>query len=171
MKNSLLLMLLLTLPGCATRVWTETTETFRPTGPTTEQVENRVLAEEYFELRTGAEVDGYAFSDTLHSTDSGDLNINLLPPALQALTYGHDVTLELYSFTEDQVVWSRAVTQENARDIVREWSVQANLGAEVRLRNKQADLLDRAIERIVEPEVRNNLESIRLKVTIRPDWE
>ena len=171
MKNSFLLMLLLILPGCATRVWTETTETFRATGPTTEQVEDRILTEEFFELRTATEVDGYNFSDTLHSTDTGDLNINLLPPALQALTYDHEVTLELYSYTDDLVVWSRVVTQENALDIVREWSVQANLGAEVRLRNKQADLLDRAIERIVEPEVRDNLESIRLKVTIRPDWE
>lgn len=169
--NSLLILLLITLPGCASRVWTEETDVTRPTGPVTERTENVVLAEEFFGLRTAAEVDGYLLDETVNTDDEGNLTIDLLPPALQALTYGHNVTVELYSFREEKVAWSRTISDEEARRIVREWSVQAELGAEVRLRKKQADLLDRAIETILEPEVRDNLESIRLKVTIRPDWE
>lgn len=171
MKTSSLLLLLVLVSGCATRTWTEQTDIVRPAGETTERTENRLLAEEYFELRTATETDGYVFEDTVYTDADGNLNINLLPAALQALTYAHDVTLELYSFREDKIVWSRTVTLDDARGIVREWSVQAGLGAEVRLRNRQADLLDRAIERVTEPMLRDNLETIRLKVTIRPDWE
>ena len=173
MKTNRLLILLLALllSGCATRVWTEQTEVVRPVGPTTESTKNQTLADEFFELRTAAEVDGYALAETMYTDDAGELDINLLLPALQALTYAHDVTLELFSYTDDKIVWSRVITDQRAREIVREWGVQAELGSEVRIRKKQADLLDRAIEKVLEPEVRNNLESIRLKVTIRPDWE
>lgn len=171
MKNSLLILCMLLLSGCATRVWTEQTDITRPVGQTTERVENRTLGDEFFELRTAAEVDGYAFSENVNTDADGNLTINLLPMALQALTYGHNVTVELLSFREEKVVWTRVISDEDARRIVREWSVQAELGSEIRLRKKQADLLDRAIEKIVEPEVRDDLESIRLKVTIRPDWD
>lgn len=170
-RNSLLIVLLLLTSGCATRVWTETTDTVRATGGTVETTQDVALSDEFFELRTDPEVDGYSFSDTISTDEQGVMQVDTLSPALQALTYGHDVTLELFSYTEDKVVWSRVVTDANARNTVREVAVQAKLGAEVRLRTAQADLLDRAIEKIIEPEVRDNLESIRLKVTIRPDWE
>jgi hypothetical protein len=170
MKNSLLLLLLL-LTGCATRTWTETTETVRPAGTPTERTEDRVLADEYFELRTGAEGDGYEYVETLSTDDEGRMRLSLLPPALQAISYNQDVELTLFSFSEDAIVWTRTVTLAQAREAVREWSVQAKLGQQIRLRRKQADLLDRAIEATTEPELRDQLESIRLRIVLRPDWE
>ncbi|MBZ0134924.1 MAG: hypothetical protein K8I27_00960 [Planctomycetes bacterium] len=171
MRKTSLLILLLVASGCATRVWTETTDTVRTTGGMVETTEDVALDGEFFELRTEVEVDGYGISDTISTNEHGVMQVDTLSAGLQVLAYGHDVTLELLSYTEDKVVWSRVITDANARETVREVAVQAKLGAEVRMRTAQADLLDRAIEKITEPEVRDNLESIRLKVTIRPDWE
>lgn len=168
-KTSLLLCLLLC--GCATRSWTEATEKYRVTGLSNEVVEERAVAGEFFELRTDLEADGFHIAENVNTDDNGRVQIDLLPPALQCLHYGHDVKLELYSFEEEKVVYTRALTAEESRGAIRECSVQAKLGAEIRLRRRSADQLDKLIEANGDPELRDQLEAIRNKVKLRLEWE
>lgn len=168
-KTSLLLCLLLC--GCATRSWTEATEKYRVTGLSNEVVEERAVAGEFFELRTDLEADGFQIAENVNTDDNGRVEIDLLPPALQCLHYGHDVKLELYSFGEEKVVYSRLLTADESRNVIREWSVQARLGAEVRLRLKWADLLDKLIQSTSDRELREQLDAIRNKVKLRLEWE
>lgn len=169
MKTSLLLCLLLC--GCATRSWTEATDEYRATGPSNEVVEERAVAGEFYELRTDLETDGFHIAETVNTDDAGRVQIDLLPPALQCLHYGHDVKLELYSFEEEKVVYTRTLTAEESRGVIREYSVQAKLGAEVRLRKRAADLLDKLIESTDDRELREQLDVIRNKVKLRLEWE
>lgn len=169
MKISLLLCLLLC--GCATRSWTEATDQYRTTGLSNEVVEDRAVAGEFYELRTPMETDGFHIVESVNTDDTGRMQIDLLPPALQCLHYGHDVNLELYSFEEEKVVYTRTLTTEESRGVIREQSVQAKLGAEIRLRKRAADLLDKLIQSTSDRELREQLDAIRNKVKLRLEWE
>ncbi|MEZ5991052.1 MAG: hypothetical protein R3E76_01685 [Planctomycetota bacterium] len=169
--SSILFLALWLLTGCASRTWIETTETTRATGPTTESVENRRLSNEYFELRTDLEPDGFTINETLTADDEGRIVIDLLAPALQCLHYGHDVQLELWSYDDTSPVYTRALTAEQSRDVIREISVQTKLGEEILLRRKSASMLDRVIDAAPDQELRDQLEAIRLKLKIRLAWE
>ncbi|MCB9934222.1 MAG: hypothetical protein H6840_00890 [Planctomycetes bacterium] len=171
MKRTSSLLLCLLLCGCASRSWTEATDDVRPTGAPREVIEDRPLAGEFFELRTDLEADGFHIAENVNTDDAGRVQIDLLPPALQCLHYGHDVKLELYSFEEEKVVYTRTLTAEESRGVIRECSVQAKLGAELRLRRRSADQLDKLIEANGDLELREQLEAIRNKVKLRLEWE
>ena len=162
---------MLILGGCASRTWTESTETTRPVGATTEAIETRPLADEFMRLATNVEEDGFTVNEDVSTNSDGKVEIELLTPALQCLKYEHDISIELWSYNTEEVVYSHVVKTDEARNIVREWSVQARLGGEVRLRRNAADLLDRLIDATPEKELRDQLEEIRSKVSIRLQWE
>jgi hypothetical protein len=170
MKRTSLVLLLL-LGGCASRSWTERTETTRPVGETSQRVEQRALTEEFYEARTGMESDGYQWVEDVNTDDEGEIEINLLPAALQCLYYGRDVTIELYSYTSNDIEYTRRVNADFAANVINEWSVQANLGAEVPLKRAQADLLDKLVNTTKSTDIKQQLQDIRRKVTIRFDWE
>jgi hypothetical protein len=168
-KISLLLLILLT--GCASRTWTETTDTTRPTGPTREVVEHRPQTGDYFELRTEVEVDGFTHRDTYSPDENGRIEIELLTPALQCLHYDHTVHIELWSLEEGKIVYTRNLDTAAAREVIREYSVQAKLGATIRMREAAANVLDKLIDTTPEQEVRDQLDQIRVKIQLRPSWE
>lgn len=170
MKTTSLLLLLM-LSGCASRTWIEETETTRTTGPTREVVEHRPKAGEFFEVRTDLEVDGFTHQDTYTADETGRIDIELLTPALQCLHYNHDVKLELLSLAEERVVYSRMLDAAAAREAIREYSIQAKLGATVLLRESGANLLDKLIESVTDEAIREQLDQIRVKVKLRPSWE
>lgn len=169
MKISLLILLLLS--GCATRTWTEATDVTRATGPTREVVEQRPQTGKYFELRTETEVDGFTHRESLSPDEGGRVNIELLAPALQCLHYNHLVKLELWSLDEGKVVYTRNLDADAAREVIREYSVQAKLGAEISLRRAAADVLDKVIDATPAQDFREQLDAIRVKVKLRPSWE
>lgn len=164
-------MLILVLAGCSTRTWTETTETTRPVGPPTESVQTRPVADEFVQLRTDTEKDSFTVREDYTTDDDGKIEVELLTPALQCLRYGHDLTIQLWSYTQERVVYTRTMTTEDAAGVVKEWSVQARLGTEVPLRKKVAALLDLLIEETGDKILRDQLDAIRAKVTIRLEWE
>lgn len=170
-NNIALLLLLCFLAGCSTRTWVEATDTTRATGPTQETVTDRPLAGEYFELRTNLEPDGYTITESLPANDEGQIVIDLLPPAVQCLHYKHPVDIELWSYEQDQAVYTRTLNDTQARDVVREWSVQARLGQEILLRRATASMLDKLVDATTDQELRDQLEAIRVKVKIRLAWE
>ncbi|MCA8915913.1 MAG: hypothetical protein KDB90_10920 [Planctomycetes bacterium] len=165
------LLLILLLAGCTTRTWTETTETTRPVGPTTESVKTMPVADEFVQLRTDTEKDSFTVREDFTTNADGKLEIELLTPALQCLMYGHDITMQLWSYTQEKVIYSRNLNEADAVDVVREWSVQARLGTEVPLRGRVAKILDELIEKTEDKAVRDQLDAIRTKVRIRLEWE
>lgn len=170
-KTVSLLILFAFLPGCATRVWTEQTDETRPLGPTEVVTFQRPLAEEYFDASTQLEEDGFQWTRTVRADVDGEIVINMLPAALQCLVYGHDVTVELYAIASGEVEYTFAVNTATAGSIVEEWSIQANLGAEVPLTRKESDLLRRLMRTTQRPEVLKQLEAIKEKERVRFDWE
>lgn len=170
-KTVSLLILSAFLSGCATRVWSERTDETRPLGPTEVVTTQRPLADEYFEASTRLEQDGYQWSRTVRADDDGDIVINLLPVALQCLVYGHDVSLELYAIATGEVEYTFTVNAARAHSVIEEWSIQANLGAEVPLTRKESDLLIRLMRATPRPEVLKQLEAIKEQETVRFDWE
>lgn len=169
--NKCPLLLILLLTGCATSVWTETTETTRPVGQPREVIEDRPLANRYLELRTSEEADGFYCAETVNTDDRGRVNLDLLPAALQCLHYRHDVQIELRAFGDNEVVYQRTMTADAARDVVREWAVQAKLGAEIPMRQASMKLLEFVIEAAPEREFRELLDAIRERAKLRLDWE
>jgi hypothetical protein len=168
-KTSLLLLVLLT--GCASRTWTEATDVTRPAGPPREIVEHRPKAGEFFEVRSDVEMDGFTHRDTYTADETGRIEIELLAPALQCLHYAHDVKLDLWSFAEEKLVYTRVLDATAAREVVREYSVQARLGATVLLRQGAANLMDKLIEASADQALREQLDAIRVKLKLRPSWE
>jgi hypothetical protein len=168
-RTSILLLVLLT--GCASRTWTEATDVTRPTGAQREVVEDRPQAGDYFEVRTDVESGGFTHRDTYTADEAGRIDIELLAPALQCLHYAHDVKLDLWSFAEEKIVYTRVLDATAAREVVREYSVQARLGATIRLRPAVADLLDKLIETSADQPLREQLDAIRVKLQLRPSWE
>ncbi|MCB9893814.1 MAG: hypothetical protein H6839_05175 [Planctomycetes bacterium] len=165
------LLLILLLAGCTTRTWTETTDTTRPVGPTTESVKTLPVADEFVQLRTDTEKDSFTIREDFTTDAGGKLEIELLSPALQCLMYGHDLTMQLWSYTQEKVIYSRDMTAAEAADVVKEWSVQAKLGTEVALRRRVAKLLDDLIEQTGDKTMRDQLDAIRANVRIRLEWE
>lgn len=164
------LLLILLLAGCTTRTWTETTDTTRPVGPTTESVKTLPVADEFVQLRTDTEKDSFTIREDFTTDAGGKLEIELLSPALQCLMYGHDLTMQLWSYTQEKVIYSRDMTAAEAADVVKEWSVQAKLGTEVALRRRVAKLLDDLIEQTGDKTMRDQLDAIRANVRIRLEW-
>ena len=171
MKTTSSLLLILVLAGCSTRTWTETTETTRQVGTPTESVRTRAVADEFVQLRTDTEADSFTIREDFTTNADGKLEIELLTPALQCLRYGHDVTIDLWSYAEERVIYTRKMTSADAADVVKEWSVQARLGSEVPLRSRVAKLLDLLIEQTGDKLLRDQLDAIRTKVRIRLAWE
>lgn len=165
------LILLMMLSACATRTWTERTDETRAVGPTKQVVENRTLTDEYFDARTNLEADGYQWVDDVNTDSEGKIEIDLLPAALQCLAYDHDVKIELWSYSSNNVDYTRNINAEFAKTVIREWSVQANLGASVPLRRAEDDLLKKLISATASGEVKQHLRDIKKQVTIRFDWE
>jgi hypothetical protein len=171
MTNSSLLLLVVLLTGCASRTWTEQTDTTRASGPTRDVVEDRPKAGQFFEVRTDVEVDGFNHHDTYTADETGRIDIELLAPALQCLHYAHDVKLDLWSFTEEKIVYSRIVDATAAHEVIREYSIQARLGAKLLLRQAAADILDKLIDSTTDEALQEQLDAIRVKVQLRPSWE
>lgn len=171
-KTSLLILpLALLTAGCATRTWTERTDETRPVGETRVTVENRALTDEYYEARTGMESDGFQWLENVNTDDAGEIQFSLLPAAVQCLYYGHDVRVELWSFASNRVEHTYTVTPEVAARVINEWSVQANLGADVPVKRATADLIGKLIGTTASSTIKQQLRDIRRRVTIRFDWE
>jgi hypothetical protein len=162
---------MLFLSGCATRTWTETTDVSRPTGPMREVIEQRPQAGDYFELRTDVEVDSFTHRETYIPDENGRFDVELLTPALQCLHYDHTLRIEIWSLADEKTVYTRNLDKAAAREVIREYSVQAKLGATVRLREAAANVLDKLIDATPDQEVREQLDQIRVKVQLRPSWE
>ena len=171
MRTSALVLSLCLLSGCVTRTWTETTETTRPTGPTKEVVEDRPIGDEYFELKTNTEADGYSISENLNSDEQGRIVIDLVAPALQCLFYKHDVKLELGLYEKEEMIYTRMLTAAERETVLRETGVQAKLGQAIPLRREAADMLDKLIDSTGDKPLRDQLEQIRAKVKIKLAWE
>jgi hypothetical protein len=171
MMTRISILLLVLLTGCATRTWTEATDVTRPTGPTRDVVEHRPQEGDYFEVRSDVEPDGFTHRDTYIADETGRIEIELLAPALQCLHYAHDVKLDLWSFAEEKIVYARILDATAAREVIREYSVQARLGATVLLRQRAADLLDKLIDASADQVLREQLDAIRVKLQLRPSWE
>jgi hypothetical protein len=165
-----LLVLALLMCGCTTITTVEPTDTTRPVGPTTRRVYDKPARDDFLEFQTARELDGFEFTRSVLADSSGSGTVTLLPAALQCLAYGHDVTLSVYSVTQDREVYTLKVDPDRARQIIEEWRVQAALGARVPLRAGEKALMQRVIDTLADAPTVESLRAIAKSVEIVPDW-
>ena len=98
------LLLILLLAGCTTRTWTETTETTRPVGPTTESVKTMPVADEFVQLRTDTEKDSFTVREDFTTNADG-----ALPPVHVRNNQGtHATSLSIYN----SIVWAEGAKSQ-----------------------------------------------------------
>lgn len=165
------LLMLVLASGCASHSWTEQTDEWRAVGPAEAAVEIHAVSELWLKMTSGMEEDGFRITERLRSDEAGEVRINLLPAALQALAYGHDVVLEFRRFEDDQLVHSAIIDAAGARSAIAEWRVQARLGAKPRLRAAEERLLDKIEATSGDAELRAMLREIKPAIQRRMDWE
>jgi hypothetical protein len=168
-RISLLLLLLAT--GCGTRTWVETTDQWRPLGPSEQRTEDRGIPEQWLNLTGPQEKDGFQIKELVRTDDSGEAEVSLLPAALQVLAYAHDVSLSATRYEDAKEVFATAIDARGAREIVSEWQAQVRLGANPRLRKAEIGLLDRVLNSSGDAQLLEALREIRPAVRVRQEWE
>lgn len=165
------LLLLVLASGCASHTWTEQTDTWRALGEPEQAVETHGVEDLWLRATTPLEEDGFQITERLRTGEAGEVRISLLPAALQALAYGHAVTLEFRRLEDDELVHSSVIDAEAARAVVAEWRVQVRLGAKPRLRATEERLMERIEAASGDAELRAMLREIKPAVQRRMDWE
>lgn len=157
--------------GCATRSWTEETDTWRAVGPSRTSQENRGIADHWVEVTGPQQDDGFMISERYRTDETGKFTFSLLPAALQCLRYQRDLELVVKRIADGEAVHTVMLTEDEALRVVGNWHAHAKLGAAVRLRPAEIRLLDdlRASER--DPDLATMLKDIRGAVTVREEWE
>lgn len=156
--------------GCMTVTTVEPMETTRPTGPETRRVYDKPARDDVLEFRTARELDGFEFTRSALADSNGTAAVTLLPAALQCLVYGHDVTVSVYSVTQDSEVYAHKINPERARQVIEEWRVQAALGAKVPLRAAEKALMQRAIDTLADAPAVEALRAMSKSIEVVPDW-
>lgn len=173
-KNSALLAAMFAAcmaAGCATRSWTEETDTWRATGPSKVAHERRGIADHWVEVKGPMEADGFAISERYRTDDRGRLSFSLLPAALQCLRYEREVELQITRLSDGKPEYALKLNEDDALAVVSEWQAQARLGAPIKLRPKEITILEDLRSTARDPDLAVALDAIRQAAVTREEWE
>ncbi len=170
MMKTLSLVLLLTT-GCATRTWVEPTDQWRSVGEAEQRVEVRGIEDRWFDVTSAPEPDGFSVKEMLRTGPSGEASFSLLPAALQALAYGHTVTLSFVEHGYTEAAYTTDLSVADAGKIVDDWRAQVRLGAKPKLRRAEIRLLSELIEGSADAAMVEALKEIGEATTERMPWE
>jgi hypothetical protein len=170
LHTAALLASALLLAGCSTSYWTERTRVTREVGPAQTGERRQLMADEWFEMVTDREADGFEIRERQPTDSDGRWRVSLLPVALQALYYEGDVVMRFYPQGSSREAHTSTLTVEQAREVVRDWQVQVRLGSRAPMRRAAADLMDGLMETSADEELVAALREIRGRRDVLPAW-
>lgn len=168
-RISLLLLLLAT--GCGTRTWVETTDQWRPVGPSEQRTEDRSIPDQWLNITGPLEEDGFQIKELVRTNDAGEAEFSLLPAALQVLAYGQEISLVATKYEGTEQVFATTVDARGANEVITEWQAQVRLGANPKLRKPEIELLDRLLQGSGDAQLVEALRQIKPAVRVRQEWE